>query len=90
MGEKQEVEQKQKVGHETEETEETQRLYGIDQPETLVFGQRCLLARRLVERGVRFAGGQPGQPVLLGGDVEGGPLILVPGVAPGGGATSKL
>ena len=38
----------------TEETQETQLLYGMDQPETAVFGRNCLLARRLVERGVRF------------------------------------
>ncbi len=36
------------------ETAETQRLYGIDQPETERNGRNCLLARRLVERGVRF------------------------------------
>jgi hypothetical protein len=36
------------------ESQETQRLYGIDQPQTRGFGSRCLLARRLVERGVRF------------------------------------
>ena len=29
-------------------------LYGIDQPRTADFGRKCLLARRLVERGVRF------------------------------------
>ncbi len=29
-------------------------MYGLDQPETAVFGRQCLLARRLVERGVRF------------------------------------
>ncbi len=33
---------------------ETQRLYGIDEKETAEFGTRCLLARRLVEKGVRF------------------------------------
>ena len=38
----------------TQETLETQRLYGIDQTETELFGRNCLLARRLVERGVRF------------------------------------
>jgi hypothetical protein len=38
----------------TEETAETQRLYGLDQKETSDFGTRCLLARRLIERGVRF------------------------------------
>jgi hypothetical protein len=36
------------------ETEATRRLYGLDRPETAEFGTRCLLARRLVERGVRF------------------------------------
>lgn len=38
----------------SQETAETQSLYGIDQPETATFGRNCLLARRLVERGVRF------------------------------------
>ena len=46
------------------ETQETQSLYGIDKPQTQEFGRRCLLARRLVERGVRFVqlymGGGPG------------------------------
>jgi hypothetical protein len=37
-----------------QETEATRRLYGIDNPQTQDFGRRCLLARRLVERGVRF------------------------------------
>lgn len=37
-----------------EETSGTQRLYGLDRPETAEFGRRCLLARRMVERGVRF------------------------------------
>jgi membrane-anchored protein YejM (alkaline phosphatase superfamily) len=36
------------------ETEQTKRLYGLDNPKTERFGRRCLLARRLVERGVRF------------------------------------
>lgn len=36
------------------ETPATRRLYGVDQPMTAEFGQRCLLARRMVERGVRF------------------------------------
>jgi hypothetical protein len=36
------------------ETAETKRLYGLDSPRTEKFGRRCLLARRLVERGVRF------------------------------------
>ncbi len=37
-----------------QETEATQKLYGLDNPNTLDFGKRCLMARRLVERGVRF------------------------------------
>ena len=36
------------------ETAETQRLYGLDNKTTATFGRNCLLARRLVERGVRF------------------------------------
>lgn len=36
------------------ETESTRELYGINDPRTQEFGRRCLLARRLVERGVRF------------------------------------
>ena len=38
----------------SQETEATQKMYGVDQPRTADFGKRCLLARRLVERGVRF------------------------------------
>jgi hypothetical protein len=36
------------------ETEATRRLYGLDNNVTAEFGRRCLLARRLIERGVRF------------------------------------
>jgi len=47
----------------SKETEATLKLYGIDEPETREYGTRCLLARRLVERGVRFVqlfhSGQP-------------------------------
>jgi hypothetical protein len=41
----------------SQETKETHELYGIDGPtkaRTADFGRKCLLARRLVERGVRF------------------------------------
>ena len=38
----------------SKETEATQKLYGLDNPNTQDFGKRCLMARRLVERGVRF------------------------------------
>jgi Protein of unknown function (DUF1501) len=38
----------------TRESSATRALYGLDGAETAVFGRNCLLARRLVERGVRF------------------------------------
>ena len=38
----------------TKETNATKQLYGIHRKETRAFGRNCLLARRLVERGVRF------------------------------------
>jgi hypothetical protein len=38
----------------TQETQATRDLYGLDHERTRDFGARCLLARRLVERGVRF------------------------------------
>ena len=40
----------------TDETKETQERYGLfdEFPNTTTFGRQCLLARRLVERGVRF------------------------------------
>ena len=38
----------------SQESESTRKLYGIDNPATNDFGTRCLIARRLVERGVRF------------------------------------
>jgi hypothetical protein len=37
-----------------EEPEHIRKLYGLDQEHTRSFGERCLAARRLVERGVRF------------------------------------
>jgi hypothetical protein len=45
------------------ESEATKQLYGLDDPATAEYGTRCLIARRMVERGVRFVqlflGGQP-------------------------------
>jgi hypothetical protein len=38
----------------TRETAATKRLYGLDDPTTADYGKRCLMARRLVEAGVRF------------------------------------
>ena len=37
-----------------QETDATKQLYGIDDPKTEDFGRKCLLARRMIERGVRF------------------------------------
>jgi hypothetical protein len=37
-----------------DETPATQSLYGLDDPATEPYGRQCLVARRLVERGVRF------------------------------------
>jgi membrane-anchored protein YejM (alkaline phosphatase superfamily) len=36
------------------ETEATRKLYGLDDETTRIYGQQCLVARRMVERGVRF------------------------------------
>ena len=48
------------------ETGQTHRMYGLNHKSTVDFGRSCLLARRLLERGVRFvhvfAGGAFGQP----------------------------
>ena len=38
----------------TKEFDAVKKLYGLDDPVTAPFGQQCLMARRLVERGVRF------------------------------------
>jgi len=47
----------------SDETETTRKMYGLDDPVTREYGTRCLMARRLVERGVRFVqlymAGQP-------------------------------
>jgi hypothetical protein len=48
------------------ESAATRRMYGLERPETVDFGRGCLLARRLIERGVRFvelfSGGTFGSP----------------------------
>jgi hypothetical protein len=36
------------------ESDQTHKMYGIDKPESRSFGTKCLMARRLVESGVRF------------------------------------
>jgi Protein of unknown function (DUF1501) len=54
------------VTHFDQETAATRKLYGLDSPVTEGFGRNCLLARRLLERGVRFVqlfhGGAFGSP----------------------------
>ncbi|HZN35923.1 MAG TPA: DUF1501 domain-containing protein [Pirellulaceae bacterium] len=46
------------------ETAATERLYGLDDEATRPFGTQCLLARRLIERGVRFVEVMP--PAVAG------------------------
>jgi hypothetical protein len=48
----------------SKESEATRKLYGIDDPHSGPYGLRCLMARRLVEQGVRFVQvtTSPGQP----------------------------
>jgi hypothetical protein len=36
------------------ESAATRQLYGLDRPETAAYGTRCLMARRLIEAGVRY------------------------------------
>jgi len=52
------------------ESETTRRLYGLDSDASAAFGRNCLLARRLLERGVRFVqifnGGAFGSPRITG------------------------
>lgn len=54
------------------ETEETKRLYGLDQPHTHDFGMQLLASRRLVERGVRFIQIQHGAGGAGAWDAHGG------------------
>jgi Protein of unknown function (DUF1501) len=49
----------------SQETAATRKLYGLDNPVTANFGTRCLMARRLVESGVRFV--QVLAPITHGG-----------------------
>lgn len=44
----------------SKESAATRKLYGLDNPETAAYGTRCLMARRLVEAGVRFVQVFPG------------------------------
>lgn len=51
----------------SKETKNTQALYGLDDPKTAAFGRNCLLARRLLEKGVRFV------QLFSGGPIAGSP-----------------
>ncbi len=53
------------------ESDATRKLYGIDEDRTRDFGSRCLLARRMVERGVRFIQIWSGNTSGNGGDWDG-------------------
>ena len=48
------------------ETEDTHKLYGLDDPITAGFGRNCLLARRMIERGIRFVQVWCGQAGAIG------------------------
>ena len=64
------------------EPEHIRKLYGLDQERTKDFGSRCLLARRLVERGVRFvqvwAGGWDSHDDILKGHRTAAEKVDVP------------
>lgn len=53
------------------ESESTHQMYGLDNATTRSFGTRCLLARRMVERGVRFVQVQCGKGDGLDWDQHG-------------------
>ena len=53
----------------TDEPAHIRTLYGLDQPETADAGRRCLLARRLLECGVRYV------QVYSGGPIAGSPRV---------------
>ncbi|QEL15388.1 DUF1501 domain-containing protein [Limnoglobus roseus] len=53
----------------SKETKDTHTLYGLDDPKTAAFGRNCLLARRLLEKGVRFV------QLFSGGPVAGSPRV---------------
>ena len=61
----------------SQESEATQKLYGIDHATTKEYGTRCLIARRLVERGVRFVQLHTGNQTW---DHHGGILTALPAV----------
>ena len=54
------------------ESDDTRALYGLDKPETREFGTQLLVARRLVERGVRFIQIQHGGGGAGAWDAHGG------------------
>ncbi|MBL8808989.1 MAG: DUF1501 domain-containing protein [Planctomycetaceae bacterium] len=61
----------------SKETEATHKLYGLDNDITRDYGTRCLIARRLVERGVRFVQLHTGNQTW---DHHGGIMTALPSV----------
>ncbi len=53
----------------SKETKATHAMYGLDDPKTAPFGRNCLLARRLLDKGVRFV------QLFSGGPVAGSPRV---------------
>jgi hypothetical protein len=68
----------------TQETQATQKLYGLDNDQTRDYGTRCLIARRLVERGVRFVQLHTGNQTWdhHGGIVTGLPAVCARTIPP--------
>ena len=66
----------------SQEDERTRTLYGVDQEKTKEFGSRCLLARRMIERGVRFvqvwSGGWDSHDDILNGHRRAAERVDVP------------
>jgi hypothetical protein len=52
----------------SKETEATKTMYGMDSPASAVFGTNCLMARKLVEQGVRSI------ELYSGAEVDGMPI----------------
>ena len=57
----------------SKETPATRKMYGLDNPVTAPYGTRCLMARRLIEAGVRFV--QIFPPVKVWEDRRAGIII---------------
>ncbi len=54
----------------SKEPKHIQKMYGLDRPDSRDYGRECLIARRLIERGVRFVQIFAGSPKTPGGAVS--------------------